>query len=151
MQRNYIEAFIGFCVVILTIGLLWVFFNKSALKATNSSLISVTAYFQTVAGISKGTDVKLGGVKVGRVLDVQLDPETLTPILTIGLEKSYAIPSDSSFAVKSEGIMGGKFVSVEVGPGQTPITEGQTFYNNQSSLDLESVVSQVVFGGEKKK
>lgn len=151
MQRNYIEAFIGFCVVILTIGLLWVFFNKNAFKATNSNLISVTAYFQTVAGISKGTDVKLGGVKVGRVLDIQLDPETLTPLLTIGLEKSYAIPSDSSFAVKSEGIMGGKFVSVEVGPGQTPIAEGQTFYNNQSSLDLESVVSQVVFGGEKKK
>lgn len=151
MQRNYIEAFIGFCIVVLTVGLLWVFFSRNAVNTSSGNLISVTAYFQTVAGVTKGTDVKLGGVKVGRVLEVKLDPETLTPLLTIGLEKSYSIPSDSSFAVRSEGIMGGKFVSVEVGPGQTPITDGQIFYNNQSSLDLESVVSQVVFGGEKKK
>ncbi len=150
MQKNYIESFLGFGIVILTFSLLWVFFQKNDVK-TNGDLLSVNAYFQTVAGISKGTDVKLGGVKVGRVLDIKLDVESLTPVLVIGLDKSYKIPSDSSFAVKSEGIMGGKFVSVEVGPGQDPITEGQIFYNNQSSLDLESVVSQVVFGGEKKK
>lgn len=150
MQRNYIESFLGFCIVILTLSLLWVFFQKNDVK-TNGDLLSVNAYFQTVAGISKGTDVKLGGVKVGRVLDVKLDPDSLSPLLVIGLDKSYKIPSDSSFAVKSEGLMGGKYISVEVGPGQDPITEGQIFYNNQSSLDLESVVSQVVFGGEKKK
>ena len=150
MQKNYIESLLGFCIVILTLSLLWVFFQKNDVK-TNGDLLSVSAYFQTVAGVSKGSDVKLGGVKVGRVLDLKLDADSLTPVLVIGLDKAYKIPSDSSFAVKSEGIMGGKFVSVEVGPGQDPVTEGQIFYNNQSSLDLESVVSQVVFGGEKKK
>jgi phospholipid/cholesterol/gamma-HCH transport system substrate-binding protein len=150
MQKNYIESFLGFGIIVLTLSLLWVFFQKNDVK-TNGTLLSVTAYFQTVAGISKGTDVKLGGVKVGRVLDIKLDTDSLTPVLVIGLDKSIKIPSDSSFAVKSEGLMGGKFVSVEVGPGQNSITEGQIFYNNQSSLDLESVVSQVVFGGEKKK
>lgn len=150
MQKNYIESFLGFCIVILTFSLLWGFFQKNDVK-TNGDFLSINAYFQTVSGISKGSDVKLGGVKVGRVLDIKLDTESLTPVLIIGLDKSYKIPSDSSFAVKSEGIMGGKFVSVEVGPGQDPITDGQIFYNNQSSLDLESVVSQVVFGGEKKK
>lgn len=150
MQKNYLESLVGFSIVILTIILLWFFFTRNELK-TNGSLIPVTAYFQTVSGISKGTDVKLGGVKVGRVLDVRLDPESFSPILVIGLDKTYKIPADSSFAIKSEGIMGGKFVAVEVGPSQTPITEGQIFYNNQSSLDLESIVSQVVFGGEKKK
>jgi phospholipid/cholesterol/gamma-HCH transport system substrate-binding protein len=149
MQKNYIESFLGIGIVILTLILLWTFFSRNELK-TNGELISVTAYFQTVSGVSKGTDVKLGGVKVGRVLDVKLDPDSLTPMLVIGLDKTYKIPSDSSFAVKSEGIMGGKFISLEVGPGQEPIQEGQIFYNNQSSLDLESIVSQVVFGGEKK-
>lgn len=150
MQKNYIESFLGACIVILTGTLLWIFFEKNDVR-TNEDLLSVTAYFQSVAGISKGTDVKLGGVKVGRILDIKLDAESLTPLLVIGLNKSYKIPTDSSFAIKSEGIMGGKFVSVEIGPGQAPITEGQVFYNNQSSLDLESIVSQVVFGGEKKK
>lgn len=150
MQKNYTESFLGACVVILTCTLLWVFFEKNEVRS-NEDLLSVTAYFQSVAGISKGTDVKLGGVKVGRILDVKLDPESLTPLLVIGLNKTYKISADSSFAIKSEGIMGGKFVSIEVGSGETPITEGQIFYNNQSSLDLESVVSQVVFGGEKKK
>jgi phospholipid/cholesterol/gamma-HCH transport system substrate-binding protein len=150
MQKNYIESFLGACIVILTCALLWVFFEKNDVR-TNEDLLSVTAYFQSVAGISKGTDVKLGGVKVGRILDVKLDPESLTPLLVIGLNKTYKISSDSSFAIKSEGIMGGKFVSIEIGPGEDHITEGQIFYNNQSSLDLESIVSQVVFGGEKKK
>jgi phospholipid/cholesterol/gamma-HCH transport system substrate-binding protein len=150
MQRNYIESFLGFFIVTLTCVLLWIFFSRNDVK-TNGEFISVTAYFQTVSGVSKGTDIKLGGVKVGRVLEVKLDTDTLTPILILGLDKAYKIPSDSSFAVKSEGIMGGKFVSIEIGPGQDPIIQGQVFYNNQSSLDLESVISQVVFGGEKKK
>lgn len=150
MQKNYIESFLGLCIVILTGALLWVFFEKNDVR-TNEDLLSVTAYFQSVAGVSKGTDVKLGGVKVGRILDVKLDPESLTPLLVIGLNKAYKIPKDSSFAVKSEGIMGGKFISIEIGPDEDSVSEGQIFYNNQSSLDLESIISQVVFGGEKKK
>lgn len=150
MQKNYIESFLGFCIVILTCALLWVFFERNNVR-THEDQLSVVAYFQNVAGISKGTDVKLGGVKVGRVLEIKLDPESLTPFLVIGLSKAYKIPTDSSFAIKSEGIMGGKFVSVEIGPADDTVKEGQLFYNNQSSLDLESIVSQVVFGGEKKK
>lgn len=149
MQRNYIESLLGFGIVLLTIILLWVFFSRNEMKS-DGSLISVNAYFQTVSGISKGTDVKLGGVKIGRVLDLKLDQDSLNPVLIIGLEKKFKIPSDSSFAVKSEGIMGGKFVAIQVGTSDTPLTDGQTFYNNQSSLDLESVISQVIFGGEKK-
>lgn len=149
MQKNYIESALGFFIVALTVVLLWIFFSRNDVKA-NGEFVSVTAYFQTVSGVSKGTDVKLGGVKVGRVLEVKLDPESLSPTLVIGLDKAYKIPADSSFAVKSEGIMGGKFISIEIGPGQDPVTQGQVFYNNQSSLDLESIISQVVFGGDKK-
>ncbi len=149
MQKNYIESLLGCCIVILTITLLFVFFSRNDQKI-QGSLTAVTAYFQTVAGVSKGTDVRLGGVKVGRVLDVRIDSESLSPLLIIGIDKTYKIPSDSSFSIRSEGIMGGKFVSIEVGVGQESITPGQVFYNNQSSLDLESIVGQVVFGGDKK-
>jgi phospholipid/cholesterol/gamma-HCH transport system substrate-binding protein len=149
MQRNYIESLLGCSIVILTLILLFVFFSRNDQKI-HGSLTSVTAYFQTVSGVSKGTDVRLGGVKIGRVLDVRIDSESLSPLLLIGIEKTYKIPSDSSFSIRSEGIMGGKFVSIEVGVGQEPITAGQVFYNNQSSLDLESIVGQVVFGGDKK-
>lgn len=149
MQRNLIESVLGFLVVVLTIGLLWTFF-KSNNQKSGAEYVKVTAYFQTVAGVTKGTDVKLGGVKVGKVMSIYLSEDTLNPVLEIGLDKDYNIPSDSSFAVKSEGIMGGKFVSVEIGTSDQKISEGQIFYNNQSSLDLESIVSQIVFGGEKK-
>ncbi len=149
MQKNYIESALGIFVVAITIALLWIFFKTNDQKTTDE-YIKVTAFFQTVAGVTKGTDVKLGGVKVGKILNVYLDEDTLNPVLSIGLDKSYNIPADCSFAVKSEGIMGGKFVSVEIGTSDQKITEGQIFYNNQSSLDLESIVSQVVFGGEKK-
>lgn len=149
MQKNYIESIIGFCVVALTITLLWNFFGRNDLKS-RGSLIVVSVYFQNVAGVSKGIDVRLGGVKVGRVVDVQLDTESLSPIVHIGLDKAYNLPADSAFAIKSEGIMGGKYVSLEVGTAQESIKDGQVFYNNQSSFDLEAIIGQVVFGGEKK-
>jgi phospholipid/cholesterol/gamma-HCH transport system substrate-binding protein len=149
MQKNYVETFLGALVVFVTIILLWSFFNRNDFSV-NEKLTNVTAYFQTVSGISKGTDVKLGGVRVGRVIDVKIDQETLSPILIIGINPEYKIPSDSTFAIKSEGIMGGKFVAIQVGTDADLIHDGQVFYNNQSSLDLESIVSQVVFGGEKK-
>lgn len=149
MQKNHIETILGAFIIGVTVVLLYSFFGRNNITATQS-FTSVTAYFQNVAGISKGIDVKLGGVKVGKVIDVKIDEETLSPILSIAIDTNYKLPSDSSFAIKSEGIMGGKFVSVQAGTSTDPIHEGQVFYNNQSSLDLESIVSQVVFGGEKK-
>lgn len=149
MQKNHIESVLGFFVVVLTVSLLWFFFKTSD-QQSNAEYVKVTAFFQAVSGVTKGTDVKLGGVKVGKIINVYLDQDTLNPVLEIGLDKIYNIPADSSFAVKSEGIMGGKFVSVEIGTSDQKISEGQVFYNNQSSLDLESIVSQIVFGSEKK-
>lgn len=150
MQKNYIETILGVFIVGVTLFLLWSFFGRNNISS-NQNFTHVTAYFQSVAGISQGADVKLGGVRVGKIIDVKIDEATLSPILTIGIETNYKIPSDSSFAIKSEGIMGGKFVSIEAGTNLDYIKEGQVFYNNQSSLDLESIVSQVVFGGEKDK
>lgn len=151
MTRHYFESFIGFCVLLLSAFLAWTFFSKERFSFSEKNQIRIEAHFTTVAGLNKGADVKLSGVKIGTVSNIRLDPESFHAILELQVSDEYKLPEDSSFSIKSDGLMGGKFVAISTGISSEFIKTGMTFKDNQSSLDLEGVIGQAMFGGKDKK
>ena len=55
------------------------------------------------------------GVKIGTVTDMALNPETYRAEVTFAIQEGIEIPDDSTFAIESEGLLGGQYV--EVVPG----------------------------------
>ncbi len=152
MTRYYFESFVGFCVLLTASLLAWVFFSRENFYSfSESDIVKVEAYFNTVAGINRGADVKLAGVKIGTISNVRLDPDSFLAVLEIQISSDCKIPNDSTFVIKSDGLMGGKFVAVSTGISPETIKTGMVFKDNQSSLDLEGVIGQAMFGGKEKK
>lgn len=69
-------------------------------------------------GIKVGSDVRVAGVKVGRVSWLALNPETFAAETEIAVDPQFAFPDDSVALVASEGLLGGTYV--EILPGQSP-------------------------------
>ena len=94
MRNSVFETAIGAIVIVVAGAFL--FF---ALSTTDSSggrgEYQLSARFNDVTGIESGSDVLLAGVKVGRVLDVEVDPETFEASVVLSMQNGVELPDDS--------------------------------------------------------
>lgn len=108
----------------------------------------LTASFRSIEGVSVGTDVRLAGVKIGTVSDVNLNPETYRADTVLSLTEETQIPDDSAVTISSEGLLGGNFV--EIVPGGSPffLAAGDEIIDTQGAVSLISLLLRFVSGGE---
>ena len=73
--------------------------------------------FKDVKGLAVGAPVKLGGVIIGRVADIQFSGETSDLTATLSINEKYLsrIRLDSRVSLETAGLLGDKFASVSVG------------------------------------
>jgi len=122
------------------------------LQATNftelagSDVYSVKASFDNVSGLKKRSAVNIAGVKVGQVSEIDIDPETYEAVVTLEINKAYnEIPEDSSLSVFTAGLLGEKYLGMEIGGAPDYLQEGSYINLTQSSLVLEKLISQFLF------
>ncbi len=73
------------------------------------------ARFDRIDGLPPGADVRIAGVKVGSVVDARIDPRTFLAVLTLRVDGSLRLPTDTSAEITSEGLLGGKYVALVPG------------------------------------
>jgi phospholipid/cholesterol/gamma-HCH transport system substrate-binding protein len=100
----------------------------------------LNAKFLKIGGVVIGNDVKLSGVKIGTVSEIELNDEYFA-VVKLFIDKDINIPSDSMISVNSEGILGNKYLSIT--PGSLI---GESLLPNQEIkkvADYESIEDQV--------
>ncbi|MEC7762789.1 MAG: MlaD family protein [Pseudomonadota bacterium] len=91
--------------------------------ATQSYRVSLVS----AKGINVGSDVRVAGVKVGRVSWLALNPETFSAETELTVDPTYAFPEDSLAVVASEGLLGGNYVEIIPGDSSFPLSSGGRF------------------------
>jgi len=137
-REHIFEAIVGLLVVLLAVW--FVFF---ALRQTGGGMrdsIAVKALFPAANGIAAGTDVRIAGLKVGSVSGQRLDPQSYQAEVTFALDRDVAIPSDSSAAITSEGLLGGAYIALLPGGSPTPLKDGDTILDTQGSMDMMGLI-----------
>lgn len=128
------ETILGAIVVLVAAGFLTFAIANSG-QSRGAGGYDLTAEFPTVAGISIGTDVRVSGVKVGVVRDIQLDPESYLARVTFNIDRNVQVLDDSLASIKSDGLLGGSYVAIEPA-GMEPLAAGGMIPNTQSNPDL---------------
>lgn len=146
MSRNSIETIMGGVVLLIAASFLVTAYQSKQLK-TVSDGFSVSAKFDDASGIVSGSDVRIGGVKVGVVDSLTLDNKTYRAIVKISLANAVRVPSDSAATIKSDGLLGGKFISVDPGGSDELLADGGVIEFTQSSISLEEMIGKFVFSG----
>ena len=63
-------------------------------------------------GLSKGSEVRISGVKVGTVSDLTLDPVSYLATVRMNIQDDVRVPSDSALEVTSGGLLGNLYVAI---------------------------------------
>ena len=142
--RKTFEAIIGFVIVLFCL-LFSVNVFKSGIKIKNTKYNKLLyAKFNNIDGIKVGSVVKIAGVNVGSVENIELDTGDLNVKLTMRFRSDVSIPSDSVISVNSEGLLGGKYLGIETGIEETYLQNGEYFSSTQYTMNIEKLIGKVV-------
>jgi phospholipid/cholesterol/gamma-HCH transport system substrate-binding protein len=145
LSARTIETLTGLAVAVTA-----AIFLVYALRTTGSASISgsgyrLTAEFENIEGVNVGTDVRLAGIKIGSVVDQKLNPESYQAQISMVIDTAISLSEDTTAKITSEGLLGGKFVSLEPGGSDVKLADGAMISYTQSAVDIWSLISQAMF------
>ncbi len=143
MGRHLIETVMGAVVLIVAASFLIFAYSQSNVQSVNG--YQVNAKFNDVTGVTTGSEVRIGGMKVGVVERLELDSNTYQAIAVMKIRENVKLPKDTSAAVVSSGLLGDKFVKLEPGGDDAMFESGDTIRFTQSSVSFEELLGKFVF------
>ncbi len=143
MKGNFLEAVIGFAVLVVSAFFIYLAYEASGEKIKDGYIL--TARFEDVSGLTSGSDVKVNGIKVGIVKNLSLEEDYSVKVELL-IQDKCKIPVDSSASISTDGIMGNKFVAISVGYSTKKMKQGDEFEDTKSSLNLEKLVDKFIAG-----
>lgn len=107
---------------------------------------AVTARFANTGELKPRAPVKIAGVKVGEVEKIVLDAKSFDAVATLRLSKFAELPSDSSAAIYTSGLLGERYVGITPGGDPDALADGGEIALTQSAIVLEQLIGKYMFG-----
>ncbi len=148
MRPNYkVELASGIFLLLGIAALVWL-----AMRATDygqeigKNTYRISARFTNVADLRVNAPVKIGGVTVGMVESIVLDPVMFEAVVNMNIATRFnEIPSDTGASVLTSGVLGDRYISLEPGGAPDMLVEGDELFITQSALILEQVIGKYLF------
>jgi len=155
MKKYSKETVVGIFVVIgfFLIGYMTVKLGNVGFVGDNT--YSLFGKFNTVTGLREGNPVNMLGLEIGKVEKFTLDQENEQVKVEFKINKGIQIYDDAIASIKTEGLIGDKYVAVDPGGGGDLLADGDTITDTNSPTDIMDLISKYAFGdvggGEEKK
>ena len=143
--RSLAEVATGGIVLAVAAVFLGYAILHSGRGAVNADGMQLSAGFDKIDGLSNGADVRIAGVKVGTVTDSRINPQSFAAELTLKVDRTLKLPQDTSAEITSEGLLGGKYVSLVPGGSDKLLADGSRITETQGSVSLESLLGRFIF------
>lgn len=146
MKKMFAEIFVGIFLVAGFVALGWLALQLGEVTwLTGSNTYSLAAEFGNISGVKSGADVQVAGVRIGTVDELSLNEDAYA-LVTMKIDRSVEIPIDSIASVKSQGIIGDKFIQISLGGDKEVFRQGEVIRDTESAIDIESLISKFAFG-----
>jgi phospholipid/cholesterol/gamma-HCH transport system substrate-binding protein len=146
MQKYTHETVVGIFVVI---GLVCVGYMTA--KLGNVSLFGDDSYtlyarFNSVSGLKVGNSVEMLGMEIGKVAGFKLDQDDLLAMVELRIKPDIKIYDDAIASIKTAGLIGDKYVSIDPGGADDLLKPGDTITETESPIDIGELISKYAFG-----
>ena len=94
-------------------------------------------------GLSKGSEVRISGVRVGTVSDMDLDPKSYLATVRMNIRDGVTVPTDSALEVTSGGLLGNLYVAIFPGKAATMLPPGGMIVKGCGAEDVLSMIGRV--------
>ena len=140
------EAAVGFFVMLGLVCVAYLTVKLGRMEVFHSEGYVLTASFNSVSGLRPGAEVEIAGVRVGRVKSIRLDDKQPRAVVELQLGDNVHLTHVVIASVKTSGLIGDKYISLEPGGSGEPLKNGDEITDTESAVDIESLISKYVFG-----
>ena len=143
------KIIVGFLfTLLLAVSFVWL--HERSVTKQSAQGFTLYAQFGKVDGVTNGAEVRLGGLKVGRVVN-QTFAKSYQILVELSLDKDYELPVDSSIQIETDGLMGPKHLEIVPGADDEILKEGETFGYTQDVMILNDLLEKVLAYMKEKK
>jgi len=146
MRQRSVEITVGIFVLIgiACVGYLTIKLGK--MEIIGGNYYTVSARFQSVAGLKTGSQVEMAGVQIGNVERIYLDTQRQVAVVDLNVRKGIDLSEDVIASIKTSGLIGDKYVKLTPGIAEELLQPGEMITQTESAIDIEELVSKYVFG-----
>jgi phospholipid/cholesterol/gamma-HCH transport system substrate-binding protein len=103
------------------------------------------ADFNNVGSLKVRSPVKLGGVTVGEVTGIRIDPKTFQAEVSMRIEPQLKLPVDTGASIYTQGLLGEQYIALQPGGMPQDLKPGGTITLTQSAVNIDQLIGQMVF------
>ena len=133
----------GAIVLLMAAGFVSLAYEAANIRGTDG--YELAAEFGATGGLSVGDDVRISGIKVGRIARQELDPVTYAARIVISLDEQIRIPADSSARITAASLLGGNYLELIPGADEEMMQPGEVIYDTLDPVSLTDLLGKAVF------
>jgi phospholipid/cholesterol/gamma-HCH transport system substrate-binding protein len=137
-QNLRLGIFIVITMAILATGVFLIGSRESMFRSS----YKVRADFDNVAGLNEGADVRVGGIRKGSVKKIQLPKEPngkVVVVMDLEKETQGIVKMDSLADIKSEGMLGDKYIEISFGSMEAAMLRGGETIGSRPPVDISDL------------
>ncbi len=149
-QSRKTELWVGSFVLAGICAILVMIFQVADVKGLGGGeTYTLKAEFDNIGSLKVRSPVKVGGVVVGRVSDIALNPESMLPVVSMTINAQYDQFSEtSSVEILTSGLIGEQYIGFTPGfvfEDEAMLVNGDYVQDTKSALVLEDLIGQVLY------
>jgi phospholipid/cholesterol/gamma-HCH transport system substrate-binding protein len=148
MTSRRIEILVGLFVAAAVAAFFMLAMSVSNMSSYgNADSYELKARFDNIGGLKVRSPVAAGGVRIGRVTEIQYNSDSYEAVVSMSIEEQYnKFPVDTAASILTSGLLGEQFVGFEPGAEEDFLKDGDIIDLTQSALVLEQIIGQFLYG-----
>jgi phospholipid/cholesterol/gamma-HCH transport system substrate-binding protein len=144
MTRAPTRDFLVGLFVLLGLGAIaYLSTNVAGLSYGGPGGLTLYAAFDQTGGLKPRAPVVIAGVKVGQVSSITLDQHARARV-ALDLDKRLKIPADTTASIVTTGLLGDRYVSLQLGGDEQSLQPGDELTFTESAVILERLIGKFI-------
>lgn len=148
MKMRTVEITVGLLMLAALASLLMLSLQVSGLSHffREETGYHVSAEFTNIGGLKERAKVSVGGVVIGRVVRIELEPKTFYAKVSMAINpKINQLPEDTRASILTAGLLGDNYISLTPGFSEDEFLKEGSYIsasNTDSAVVLEQLISK---------
>ena len=146
MKKYSMETSVGIFVVVCLLCVAYLTLRLGDVSFLGDRSYSLFAKFTSVSGLKMGSSVEMVGMEIGRVAGFSMDQKDQVAVVELRIGNEFKVYDDAIASIKSNGLLGDKFVNIEPGGGGDQLGPQGNISETEPPVDILELISKYAFG-----